>query len=45
MNKIAITVLTRGYGNVSQYNSLIKRNTLIYENIISKSNFEFDMVI
>jgi len=45
MNKIAITVLTRGYENVSQYNSLIKRNTLIYENIISKSNFDFDMVI
>lgn len=45
MNKIAITVLTRGYGNVLQYNSLIRRNILIYENIISKSNFDFDMVI
>jgi hypothetical protein len=45
MNKIAITVLTRGYQNLSQYNSLIKRNILIYENVINKSHFDFDMII
>ena len=45
MNKIAITVLTRGYENLSQYNSLIKRNILIYENVISKLHFDFDMII
>jgi hypothetical protein len=45
MNKIAITVLTRGYSNILQYDLLIKRNIFIYENIINKSNFEFDMII
>lgn len=45
MNKLAITVLTRGYNNIEQYSSLINRNLLIYENIISKLDFSVDMII
>lgn len=45
MNKIAISVLTRGYEDVQLYQSLIDRNNLIFEHIISKSKFEFDNVI
>jgi hypothetical protein len=43
--KIAIAVLTRGYDNLESYDSLIARNELIYNHIISKSNFEFDSII
>jgi hypothetical protein len=31
--KIAVTVLTRGYQNLYQYNTLIKRNVYIENNI------------
>ena len=45
MNKIAITVLTKGYNYLGGYESLIKRNLLIKEKIIDNSNFDFDMVV
>jgi hypothetical protein len=45
MKKVAISVLTKGYDNNNQYNTLITRNNLIYDNIITKSTLQFDMVI
>ena len=45
MKKVAISVLTKGYGNNNQYDTLITRNNLIYDNIIIKSTLQFDMVI
>jgi len=45
MKKIAITVLTKGYYNLSQYNQLIQRNNLIFVNILKKSKFNFDLII
>jgi hypothetical protein len=45
MGKVAISVLTKGYTQDNQYNTLINRNNFIYNNIISKSKLEYDMVI
>lgn len=45
MKKFAITVLTRGYPNINQYNSLIKRTNLIVDNIMKNSKYDFDMII
>lgn len=45
MKKVAISVLTKGYVNINEYSTLITRNNLIYDNIITKSKLEFDMVI
>lgn len=45
MSKVAISVLTKGYSDLESYNTLINRNNYIYDNIISKSTLEFDMVI
>ena len=45
MNKIAITVLTRGYPSEKNYGQLIKRNNLIYEKIIKQSSYKMDMII
>jgi hypothetical protein len=44
-NENAIVVLTRGYPNINNYESLVKRNQLIDEHIISKTNKNFDIVI
>lgn len=44
-NKIAISVLTRGYFHETQYYSLIRRNLSIKEKIIDKSDLDFDMII
>lgn len=43
--KIAISVLTKGYKDIKEYETLIIRNNFIYDNIISKSHLDFDMVI
>jgi hypothetical protein len=45
MKNIAISVLTRGYSDLFQYNQLIQRNNLIFENILQKSEFKFDLII
>lgn len=45
MNKIAIVTLSRGYGGLSDYNSLIERNNSIYENIVKNSKYNFDNII
>ena len=45
MNKVAITVLTRGYPSEKNYGQLIKRNNLIYEKIIKQSSYKMDMII
>lgn len=45
MKKVAIAVLTKGYANIEEYNTLINRNNLIHHNIITKSKLNFDMVI
>jgi hypothetical protein len=45
MGKVAISVLTKGYTENDQYNTLINRNNFIYHHIISKSRLEFDMII
>lgn len=45
MKKVAISVLTRGYDDTSLYNTLITRNNFIYDNIITKSKLQFDMII
>jgi len=44
-NKNAIVGLVRGYANTNGYNSLIERNKYIYENIISKSDDKFDVIL
>lgn len=44
-NKNAIVGLVRGYSNTNGYNSLIERNKYIYENIISKSDNKFDVIL
>ncbi len=43
--KIAISVLTKGYKDIEEYKTLIIRNNFIHDNIISKSHLDFDMVI
>jgi len=43
--KNAIVVLSRGYNDIHRYNTLIKRNINIYDNIISKVDDEFDIII
>lgn len=45
MKKVAISVLTKGYSDNSQYDTLINRNNFIYDNITTKSKLQFDMVI
>ena len=44
-NKYAIVVLTRGYNNPIHYSSLIFRNKQIEEQILRKSNRNFDIII
>lgn len=44
-NKIAISVLTKGYQDIKQYQMLINRNNSISEKIINNSDFEFDILI
>ena len=44
-NKNAIVTLSRGYNEISKYNSLIRRNIEIYNNIISKNIGDFDLII
>lgn len=43
--KNAIVVLSRGYDEIYGYNSLIKRNIHIFNNIVSKVDEEFDIII
>ena len=43
--KTAIVTLTRGYNNLESYKSLIYRNKHIFENIVSKSEDDFDIII
>ena len=45
MKKISISVLTRGYDNLFNYNPLIERNNLIFEHIIEPSKLSFDVHI
>jgi len=45
MEKIAISVLTKGYGNVVEYKDLITRNNLIHDNILEKSKLQYDVII
>jgi hypothetical protein len=45
MKKISISVLTRGYDNLFNYNPLIDRNNLIFEHIIEPSKLSFDVHI
>lgn len=45
MDKIAIVALTRGYDDISSYQSLLIRNNHIREYLISKSKFEFDVIL
>lgn len=45
MSKIAIVALTRGYDDVNSYQSLITRNNYIQEHLVSKSKFEFDIIL
>lgn len=44
-SKNAIVVLSRGYNNISYYNSLIQRNIKIYEKIVSNANHKYDIII
>jgi hypothetical protein len=43
--KTAIVTLTRGYSNKEYYKSLIIRNKHILDNIVSKSDNDFDVII
>ena len=46
MNKFAVVGLVRGYeGNIEKYDSLLKRNKSIYEQIGKSSNFSYDMIL
>ena len=44
-NKIAISVLTKGYSDVNRYQMLIDRNNSIFDKIVSTSKYEFDIII
>jgi hypothetical protein len=43
--KVALAVLTKGYTDLESYNTLIIRNNLIHQNILTKTNLEYDMII
>jgi len=45
MKKTAIVALVRGYSNINQYQTLIERNKFIYENIVSKTDENFDIIL
>jgi hypothetical protein len=45
MGKIAIAALTRGYKSIDGYDELIKRNQLIYDNIVTKTELSFDCIL
>lgn len=44
-NKIGIIVLTKGYDDIENYQTLIDRNNSIFENLVSKSNHSFENII
>jgi hypothetical protein len=45
MKKIAIVALTRGYDNLESYQYLITRNQHIQHHILSKSQYNFDLIL
>jgi hypothetical protein len=45
MKKIAIVALTKGYDDINSYKSLIIRNKHIQEYLVSKSKYEFDIIL
>lgn len=45
IGKIAISVLTKGYSDISQYQMLIDRNNAIFDKIVNGSKYDFDLII
>jgi hypothetical protein len=44
-SKVALAVLTKGYTDLQSYDTLINRNNLIYKNILTKTDIQYDMII
>ena len=45
IEKIAVSVLTKGYDNINAYQMLIDRNNTIFNKIVNGSKYNFDLII
>lgn len=43
--RVALAVLTKGYPDIQSYKDIIDRNNLIHQNILSKTELDYDMII
>ena len=43
--KVALAVLTKGYTDLQSYDVLINRNNLIHQNLLTKTDVKYDMII
>jgi hypothetical protein len=44
-SRVALAVLTKGYADLQSYSTLINRNNLIHQNILTKTDVQYDVII